>query len=54
MDPERESPICSAMEHQGAMLGRHSEELASTKHVLEDLAAQVSDLTNQLHALCHD
>lgn len=31
------SPIRSAMEHQGAMLGRHSEELAVAKHAVKSV-----------------
>lgn len=36
------------------MLGRHAEELTAARHAVESLAAQVADLSSQLHALRHD
>ena len=51
MDPASETPFQVAVERQGALLGRHEEELVATRRVVESLAAQVSDLTAQLHHL---
>ncbi|RXN06590.1 Pol poly [Labeo rohita] len=43
MDPAKETPIRSAVELQGAMLGRHEEELAAARYAVESLSAQVFD-----------
>lgn len=51
MDPAEDNPFQAAIELQGAMLGRHDEELAATRHVVDSLAAQVTDLSQQLHRL---
>ncbi len=53
MDPAKEGPFRSAVELQGAMLGKHEEELCASRHAVESLTAQVSDLSAQLH-LCHE
>lgn len=45
MDPAEEEPVRSAVEIQGAMLGRHEEELAAAHQAVSSLAAQVSDLS---------
>lgn len=50
MDPATPKPIQSAVEFQGAMLGRHEEELSAARHAVETLA-QVSDLSRQLQHL---
>lgn len=44
-------PIRSAVELQGAMLGRHEEKLSAARLAVESLVAQVTDLTNRLHLL---
>lgn len=54
MDPANETAIRSAVELQGAMLGRHAEELSAAKHAVDALTAQVTDLTSQLHHLRQD
>lgn len=54
MDPAKETPIRSAVELQGVMLGRHEEELATAGYTLECLSAQVMDLTNLLQNLRHE
>ncbi len=51
MDPAKESPIRTAVELQGAMLGRHGEELTAARHAVETLAAQITDLSLQVHQL---
>ncbi|RXN37082.1 arachidonate 5-lipoxygenase-like protein [Labeo rohita] len=51
MDVVKEMPIHSAVELQGAVLGRHEEEIFATRHAVESLAAQITDLTNQLRHL---
>ncbi|KAI2647590.1 Transposon Tf2-6 polyprotein [Labeo rohita] len=51
MDPAKETPIRSAVELQGAMLGRHQEELSAARYAVEGLSAQVTELTNQLQSL---
>ncbi len=48
------APIRSAVELQGAMLGRHEEELAAARYALESLSAQVMDLTGQIQNLRPD
>ncbi|KAI2646997.1 Transposon Ty3-I Gag-Pol polyprotein [Labeo rohita] len=51
MDPAKETPIRSSVELQGAMLGRHQEELSAARYAVEGLSAQVTELTNQLQSL---
>ncbi|KAG1962189.1 retrotransposable element [Pimephales promelas] len=51
MDPASPDHLQSAVEIQGAMLGRHEEELSAARHAVETLAAQVSDLSRQVHQL---
>ncbi|MGL5357385.1 MAG: hypothetical protein ACRDAQ_12750, partial [Cetobacterium sp.] len=48
MDPAKEESLRSAVEIQGAMLGRHDEELSAARHAVESLAAQVNDLSAHL------
>lgn len=54
MDPAKENPIHAAVELQGAMLGRHNEELTAARHAVETLAAQITDLSLQVHQLRKD
>ncbi len=54
MDPAKEGPFRSAVELQGAMLGKHEEELSASRHAVESLTAQVSDLSAQLLHLRHE
>lgn len=49
MDPAKENPIHTAVELQGAMLGRHDEELTAARRAVETLAAQLTDLSLQVH-----
>lgn len=49
MDPARENPIQTAVEIQGAMLGKHEEELSAARHAVETLVAQMTDLVKQFH-----
>uniref|UniRef100_A0A8K9UM86 Gypsy retrotransposon integrase-like protein 1 n=1 Tax=Oncorhynchus mykiss TaxID=8022 RepID=A0A8K9UM86_ONCMY len=51
MDPATSDPLHSAVEIQGAMLGRHKQELSAARHAVETLATQVSSLTEQVHHL---
>uniref|UniRef100_A0A8K9XXP6 Gypsy retrotransposon integrase-like protein 1 n=1 Tax=Oncorhynchus mykiss TaxID=8022 RepID=A0A8K9XXP6_ONCMY len=51
MDPATSDPLHSAVEIQGAMLGRHKQELSAARHAVETLATQVSNLTEQVHHL---
>uniref|UniRef100_A0AAQ4Q544 CCHC-type domain-containing protein n=1 Tax=Gasterosteus aculeatus aculeatus TaxID=481459 RepID=A0AAQ4Q544_GASAC len=48
MDPAREESFATAVEFQGAMLGRHQEELSAARQAVESLAAQVNDLSMRL------
>lgn len=48
MDPAREESFATAVEFQGAMLGRHHEELSAARQAVESLAAQVNDLSMRL------
>lgn len=54
MDPAKENPLQTAVELQGAMLGRHDEELTAARHAVETLAAQMSDLSMQVFQLRRD
>ncbi len=54
MDPAKEEPLRSAMEMQGVMLGRHEEELSAARLAVEDLTAQVTDLSSRLLMLYQD
>ncbi|KAG1930238.1 retrotransposable element [Pimephales promelas] len=51
MDPARVNSLQSALEFQGAMLGRHEDELAATHHAVDSLATRVTDIVQQLHHL---
>jgi hypothetical protein len=53
MDPASGNHFQSAVELQGAMLGRHEEELTAARQAVESLSAQVSSLSTQLHHLHH-
>lgn len=48
MDPAREESIVSAVEAQGTLLGRHQEELLASRRAVENLTAQVNDLSTRL------
>lgn len=48
MDPAEESQIRSAVELQGAMLGRHEEELVNACNSIEFLAVRVAELLDQI------
>ena len=45
MDPAEGEPVRSAVEFQGAMLGRHEEELAAAHQAVRTLSDQVADLS---------
>ncbi|XDV25633.1 hypothetical protein PO909_029519 [Leuciscus waleckii] len=49
MDPAEETPFRAAVEIQGAMLGRHEDEISNARHAVESLAAQVTDLSTRFH-----
>uniref|UniRef100_A0A8K9WTB0 Gypsy retrotransposon integrase-like protein 1 n=1 Tax=Oncorhynchus mykiss TaxID=8022 RepID=A0A8K9WTB0_ONCMY len=51
MDPATSDPLHSAVGIQGAMLGRHEQEVSAARHAVETLATQVSNLTEQVHHL---
>lgn len=51
MDPAENSTWQAALEHQGAMLGRHEMELSSTRHSVDALSAQITDLVGRLDRL---
>ena len=51
MDPATSDARYTAVEIQGAMLGRHEKELSAARHAVENLAAQVSDLSGQFQSL---
>ncbi|RXN09835.1 arachidonate 5-lipoxygenase-like protein [Labeo rohita] len=51
MDPAEESSLQSALELQGAMLGRHEQELSSTRHSVDNLSAQFVGLVERLDRL---
>lgn len=48
MDPAEEAPFRSAIEAQGALLGRHDGEISEARRAVESLSAQVSDLSSRL------
>lgn len=48
MDPADERPVRSAIEIQGAMLGKHEQELAAAHQAVKSLSAQVADLSARL------
>lgn len=48
MDPAEEMRVRSAVKIQGAMLSRHTEELAAAHQAVRSLADQVSDLSARL------
>lgn len=45
MDPAKETPIRSADDMQGVLLGKHEEELSTARLAVEFLVAHVTDLT---------
>ncbi|RXN36864.1 Pol poly [Labeo rohita] len=51
MDPAEGSSLQSALELQGAMLGRHEQELSSTRHSVDNLSAQFAGLVERLDRL---
>ncbi|KAM9506098.1 uncharacterized protein ACWYII_048073 isoform 2-T2 [Salvelinus alpinus] len=51
MDPATMDSLNTAVGFQGAMLGRHEQELFAARHAVETLAAQVSDLSGQFQSL---
>lgn len=51
MDPAKESPLQSALELQGAMLGRHEDELAATRNAMDSLAARMTEISQRLHLI---
>lgn len=54
MDPANEHPIQTAVEIQGAMLGKHEEELSAARLAVDMLASQMNDLSRQFHLLRTD
>ncbi|KAM9421437.1 uncharacterized protein ACWYII_021537 [Salvelinus alpinus] len=51
MDPATTDSLNTAVKFQGAMLGRHEQELSAARHAVETLAVQVSDLSGQFQSL---
>ncbi|KAM9400460.1 uncharacterized protein ACWYII_030383 [Salvelinus alpinus] len=51
MDPATTDSLYTTVKFQGAMLGRHEQELSAARHAVETLAAQVSDLSGQFQSL---
>lgn len=51
LDLAKETPIRSALELQGSMMGTHEEELAATRYTVESMSAQVTELTGKLRSL---
>ncbi|RXN14057.1 actin-related 5 [Labeo rohita] len=51
MDTAEGSSLQSALELQGAMLGRHEQELSSTRHSVDNLSAQFAGLVERLDRL---
>lgn len=51
MDPASSNPFQAAVELQGAMLGRHQEELSAARQAVESLSSQVSDLSSRVRHL---
>lgn len=51
MKPAGETPIRSEVELQGNMICLHEEELLASRFTMENLAAQVRELTSQLQCL---
>ena len=51
MDSASGSPFQTAVEHQGVLLGKHEEDISATRHAVGSLAAQMSELSSQVHNL---
>ncbi|KAG1927362.1 retrotransposable element [Pimephales promelas] len=51
MDSANGNAFQSAVEHQGVLLGKHEEDISAARHAVETLAAQMSDLSCQVHNL---
>lgn len=54
MDPADQSPMRAAVEAQGAMLGRHQEELTAAHHAVDTLMRQVTELTETISRMQRD
>ncbi|KAG1934069.1 retrotransposable element [Pimephales promelas] len=51
MDSANGNAFQSAVKHQGVLLGKHEEDISTARHAVETLAAQMSDLSCQVHNL---
>ncbi|KAG1938716.1 retrotransposable element [Pimephales promelas] len=51
MDSANGNAFQSAVKHQGVLLGKHEEDISAARHAVETLAAQMSDLSCQVHNL---
>lgn len=51
MNPAEESPLRSAMELQGVMMGHHEEDLVNTCQTVECLTVRVAKLTSQFEQI---
>ncbi|TRY92710.1 hypothetical protein DNTS_032938 [Danionella cerebrum] len=51
MDPAVVSSVQEAVNHQGALLGRHESEIVDSRRVIESLVARVNDLSTALQTL---
>lgn len=49
MDQASGNPLLNAIELQGALLGKHEEDLSTARRAVDSLTAQLSDLTQQFH-----
>ncbi|KAG1928800.1 retrotransposable element [Pimephales promelas] len=51
MDSANGNAFQSAVKHQGVLLGKHEEDISAARHAVETLAAQMTDLSCQVHNL---
>ena len=54
MDQASGNPLHNAIELQGALLGKHEEDLSTARRAVDSLTAQLSDLTQQFHHYRHE
>ncbi|MGL5564155.1 MAG: DUF4939 domain-containing protein [Plesiomonas sp.] len=54
MDQATGSPLLNAVELQGALLGKHDEDLSTARRAIDSLTAQLTDLTQQIQFAHHE
>lgn len=54
MDQASSLPFQAAVELQGAMLGKHEQEISTARQAVDSLANQMADLTHRVHQIRHE